>query len=80
MVPEDDERHISWVRELVGAMEPFTTGGVYLNFTPDEHERVLDGYGADKYARLAALKERYDPMNMFRFNHNVQPAATLSPI
>jgi FAD/FMN-containing dehydrogenase len=80
LAPEDDERHIAWVRKLVAAMEPFKTGGVYLNFTPDEHERVLDGYGAKKYARLAALKERYDPANMFRFNHNVQPAAAASPI
>jgi FAD/FMN-containing dehydrogenase len=78
--PEDDERHIAWVRELVGAMEPFKTGGVYLNFTPEEHERVLDGYGAEKLARLAALKERYDPANMFRFNHNVQPTAAASSI
>jgi FAD/FMN-containing dehydrogenase len=80
LAPEDDERHISWVRELTGAMEPFKTGGVYLNFTPDEHERVLAGYGASKYARLAALKERYDPANMFRFNHNVRPVAAVSPI
>jgi FAD/FMN-containing dehydrogenase len=80
--PADDARHLSWLRELVRAMEPFKTGGVYLNFTPDERERALSGYGADrivdgygteKYARLVALKQRYDPENMFRFNHNIPP-------
>jgi FAD/FMN-containing dehydrogenase len=80
--PGDGERHLSWLRELVRAMEPFKTGGVYLNFTPDEREgtlsgygadRIVDGYGAEKYARLVALKQKYDPENVFRFNHNVPP-------
>jgi FAD/FMN-containing dehydrogenase len=86
--PQDDDRHISWLRELVRAMEPFKTGGVYLNFTPDEREtrlsgygtdRILDGYGAGKYARLVALKERYDPTNLFRFNHNIRRAEATQP-
>jgi FAD/FMN-containing dehydrogenase len=80
---EDDERHIGWLRELVRAMEPFKTGGVYLNFMPDERERlpggyvaerVIDGYGAEKHARLTALKDKYDPTNTFRFNHNIRPS------
>ena len=74
--PEDDERHIDWVRKLVRDMKPFNTGGVYLNFTPDEDERVPDGYGADKHARLVALKDKYDPNNLFRFNHNIRPAGS----
>jgi hypothetical protein len=68
------------VQKLVGAMEPSRTGGVHLNLAPEEHERVLDGYGVEKLARLAALKERYDPANMFRFKHDIQPAAAASPI
>jgi hypothetical protein len=72
--PEDDDRHITWLRDLVRAMEPFKTGGVYLNFSPDDDERVLDGYGVEKHARLLALKKKYDPGNMFRFNHNIRPA------
>jgi FAD/FMN-containing dehydrogenase len=80
--PGDGERHLSWLRELVRAMEPFKTGGVYLNFTPDEREqtvagygadRIVDGYGVEKYARLVALKQKYDPENVFRFNHNISP-------
>jgi FAD/FMN-containing dehydrogenase len=74
MAREDDERHIAWLRELVAAMEPFKTGGVYLNFTPDD-ERVPDGFGAGKHARLVVLKDKYDPGNLFRFNHNIRPSA-----
>lgn len=77
MEPEEDERHITWLRGLVGAMEPYKTGGVYLNFMPEDDERLLDGYGAEKYRRLVALKEKYDPTNMFRFNHNVRPTEAL---
>jgi FAD/FMN-containing dehydrogenase len=72
--PEDDERHIGWLRELVREMEPFKTGGIYLNFTPEGDERLTDSFGAAKYARLVALKDEYDPTNMFRFNQNVPPS------
>jgi FAD/FMN-containing dehydrogenase len=75
MEPEDDERHIAWLRELGRDMEQFTTGGVYLNFSADGGERLVDGFGAEKYDRLVALKEKYDPENVFRFNHNIRPRA-----
>ena len=74
MQPDDDERHIAWLRELVREMRPFTTGGVYLNFTPDGDARVPDGFGFEKHARLVALKDKYDPDNAFRFNHNIRPS------
>jgi hypothetical protein len=74
MDPADDDRHIAWLRGLVRDMEPFKTGGVYLNFSPEGDEHLLSGYGREKYARLVALKERYDPANIFRFNHNIRPA------
>jgi FAD/FMN-containing dehydrogenase len=71
----DDERHRTWIEEVTEAFEPFETGGVYLNFTPDEgEERVRAGYSADKWERLVALKQKYDPDNVFRFNQNIQPA------
>jgi FAD/FMN-containing dehydrogenase len=72
--PEDDERHIGWLRELVREMEPFKTGGIYLNFTPEGDERLPDSFGAAKYARLVALKDKYDPTNTFRINQNVPPS------
>jgi hypothetical protein len=55
----DDERQIAFARGVAEAMRPFTTGGAYLNFTPED--RVRDAYGTEKYERLVALKDRYDP-------------------
>ena len=48
------------------------TGGAYLNFTP-EADRVRDAYG-EKYERLVALKDTYDPDNVFRMNQNIKPS------
>jgi hypothetical protein len=57
-------------------MRPYTTGGVYLNFEPDAgEERIRAGYGAEKYARLVALKDEWDPENLFRINQNIKPTA-----
>jgi FAD/FMN-containing dehydrogenase len=67
----DDDRVIAASRAFCEAMRPFSTGGAYLNFTPED--RVRDAYG-DKYARLVALKDRYDPDNLFRLNHNIAPS------
>jgi FAD/FMN-containing dehydrogenase len=73
--PTQSERHIDWVGRFSEAMRPFTTGGAYLNFEPDEgEERVRAGYGAEKYARLVALKDKWDPENLFRVNQNVKPS------
>jgi FAD/FMN-containing dehydrogenase len=48
---------------------------VYLNFTSDEgEERVRSTYGPEKYARLVALKDEYDPENVFRLNQNIKPS------
>src|ERR687890_239529 len=73
--PADTDRHIEWVGRFSEAMRPFTTGGVYLNFEPDEgEERVRAGYGAEKYARLVELKDKWDPENLFRVNQNIKPS------
>jgi FAD/FMN-containing dehydrogenase len=70
--PADDERMIAANRAFTTAMRPFSTGAAYLNFTP-EADRVRDAYGDAKYARLVALKDRYDPANLFRLNQNIRP-------
>jgi FAD/FMN-containing dehydrogenase/pimeloyl-ACP methyl ester carboxylesterase len=72
--PADDDANIAWTRELGAAMKPFTTGRVYVNFIGDEgQDRVVASFGPEGYARLQALKDRYDPGNLFRSNQNVKP-------
>jgi FAD/FMN-containing dehydrogenase len=71
----EPERHLEWVRTFWSAMQPHATG-VYVNFLSDEpQERVRAAYGPKKYERLAALKDRYDPTNLFRINQNIRPAS-----
>ncbi len=73
-VPEQDDTVIAWTREVFAALQPHSTGGVYVNFMGDEgQERVHAAYGAS-YARLAQIKARWDPDNVFRANQNVRPA------
>jgi hypothetical protein len=77
MEPGEDvaDAHIAWARDLAADIAPHTTKGVYLNFTSDEgEERVRDMFGPDQYARLVALKDRYDPGNVFRLNQNISPS------
>ncbi|MBB4934780.1 FAD/FMN-containing dehydrogenase [Lipingzhangella halophila] len=72
--PADDERGRQWARDIRADMLPWSTGAVYLNFIGNEGtERIVAGLGADNYRRLAAVKRRYDPDNVFHRNHNVKP-------
>ncbi|MFI1151815.1 FAD-binding oxidoreductase [Streptomyces sp. NPDC020817] len=73
--PAEDERAVSWVKDVRAHVQPWSSGAVYLNFTGDEgSERVAAGLGAENLARLGAVKRAYDPDNVFRFNHNIKPA------
>jgi FAD/FMN-containing dehydrogenase len=71
--PSRDDAHMDWVRRSSAAMKPYGTGGLYLNFISD-HDKVRAGFSPEKWDRLVALKDRYDPTNMFRFNQNVPPS------
>ncbi len=71
--PADDQANISWAREMYAALRPFAMDGVYVNNLGDEgDDRVKSAYG-ENYARLAALKRKYDPGNLFRLNQNIRP-------
>ena len=75
--PSEDAPCMGWARELYEAAAPFATGGVYVNFMPgDEARRVRSGAYGPNYDRLARIKAKYDPGNLFRMNQNVAPAAT----
>jgi FAD/FMN-containing dehydrogenase len=71
-----DRACVDWARALFDALTPHATGGVYVNFMPeDEMQRVAGGAYGPNYARLAALKARYDPGNLFSQNQNIRPQA-----
>jgi FAD/FMN-containing dehydrogenase len=73
--PADDERNIEYTRATNGAMKPWSTGGVYLNFIGDEGaDRIQAAFGAEKYAKLRAIKKIWDPTNLFHHNQNIRPA------
>jgi hypothetical protein len=77
--PGDDNgtRHVAWVRSAWEKLRPFSTGGVYINFQSSDEgpERVHASYGKN-FGRLADVKARYDPQNLFRVNRNVRPTAS----
>jgi FAD/FMN-containing dehydrogenase len=73
--PADDERELAWARGLREAMKPFATGGTYVNFLGIGDARVRDAYDSERYARLVALKRRWDPTNAFHLNQNIAPGS-----
>lgn len=64
----------AWVRDYWEALHPHSAGGSYVNFMMDEGEARVRSTYRDNYARLAEVKARYDPNNLFRVNQNVPPA------
>jgi FAD/FMN-containing dehydrogenase len=73
--PAMDGACVEWAKQVFAAAAPQALGTAYVNFMPsDEAARVEGIYGAS-YRRLAEIKRRYDPANMFRMNQNIQPVA-----
>ena len=73
--PSESEENIRWTRAFFEAMQPYFEGGVYVNNLGEEgEERVKEAYGAH-YQQLVALKDKYDPTNLFRLNQNIRPTA-----
>ena len=68
-----DTSCIDWARAFFKASAPYASAGAYINFmTADEVNRVAAAYGSN-YDRLAQIKKRYDPENIFHFNQNIKP-------
>jgi FAD/FMN-containing dehydrogenase len=75
--PADSVRNLAWLRALQAAIEPYTTGRAWLNFLGDEGEhRVRKAVGEPKYERMRAIKDRYDPGNLFHLNQNIRPTGS----
>jgi hypothetical protein len=73
--PREDERNIAWARECVEDMQRFSGGAQYLNFPGflEGGDKTLQATFGDKHERLVALKNNYDPSNVFRLNQNIKP-------
>ncbi len=73
----EDEANRAWARQLHSALSEYSDGGGYLNYMGEEdRETVRMSYGDRQYQRLAELKQKYDPDNVFRRNQNVAPRAS----
>jgi FAD/FMN-containing dehydrogenase len=75
--PKDAARNIGWTRELFEALRPFRAPGAYVNYLGGDEgaDGLKAAYGA-KLGRLAALKAKYDPTNLFRMNQNIVSGVT----
>jgi FAD/FMN-containing dehydrogenase len=74
---EDDDVNRNWARDTWRAMDPYTSEGVYVNYLGTEVDeggnRLKAAYGPGKFEKLLALKQKYDPTNLFRMNQNIRP-------
>jgi FAD/FMN-containing dehydrogenase len=71
--PAEDAKCIAWARSLFDACTPFASGGTYVNFIPEDDEDGVKRAYLGNAKRLAAIKAKYDPHNVFRINQNIRP-------
>ena len=78
-LPEESDRHgaaePAWAKGFLQALQPHCADGVYVNFldVDDDTSRVREAYGERTYRRLAEIKAKYDPDNVFHHNKNIRP-------
>jgi len=72
--PKDSDANIQWTRKFWEAMKPFLAEAAYVNYLGDVDEAGIRAAYGKKYARLAALKQKYDPTNFFCMNQNIKPS------
>ena len=71
--PANKARITEWTKGYFDALHPYSAGGAYVNFMMDEGQERVQASFRDNYARLAEIKRKYDPGNLFRVNQNVRP-------
>jgi FAD/FMN-containing dehydrogenase len=74
--PARRDRISAWSQAYWEAVHPYSTGGAYVNFLMDEGEARVRATYRDNYERLARIKCKYDPDNLFRVNQNIRPATS----
>src|SRR5262249_31514208 len=72
--PANNNRMIAWARDYWNALHPHSAGGAYVNMIMDEGQDMIKAAYRDNYPRLAQIKAKYDPTNLFRVNQNIKPA------
>ena len=71
--PRESDRHLAWGRGFGAALQPFSRGAYINEMGSEGDERIRAAYNPQNYARLVALKNTYDPTNLFRMNQNIKP-------
>jgi FAD/FMN-containing dehydrogenase len=72
--PADNAKNIKWVKDYYAGLQPHSAAGGYVNFMADDDQgRIRDNYRGN-YERLASIKKKYDPSNLFHINQNIKPA------
>ena len=77
--PAEDENNIAWTRKGWADLQRYSNGGLYINFPGfgEEGEQLLRAAVSNaNYERLAKIKAKYDPKNLFRQNQNIKPAVS----
>lgn len=72
--PANNARMISWARDYWTALHPHSAGGAYVNMIMNEGQDMIKAAYRDNYPRLAEIKAKYDPTNLFSVNQNIKPA------
>ena len=72
--PANKDKIVEWARGYWNAMQPFSSGGGYINFMMEEGDASIRATYRENYGRLAAAKAKYDPQNFFNVNQNIRPA------
>ncbi len=75
--PADTDQNVVWTRQYWEAMRPYLVAGSYVNYVSDEGDAFARAAYGPNYSRLVALKDKYDPTNFFRMNHNIQPSGAV---
>jgi FAD/FMN-containing dehydrogenase len=73
--PADNAANIAWVRAYHDALQPYSAEGGYINFMDGDDQARIENNYRGHYDRLAAIKAKYDPTNLFHVNQNIKPAA-----
>jgi FAD/FMN-containing dehydrogenase len=77
----DDDANIAWAREAWNDIKVFSTGGTYINFlTEDEGPERIEAALGKSLKRLAEVKAKWDPKNVFRTNRNIKPAVKMQAV